>query len=351
MNTMTFAEAINNALSSAMKKDNDMIVFGLGVPDPKAIFGTTKGLQETFGSKRVFDIPCSENAMTGIAIGASLNNVRSVSIHQRFDFFFLAFDQLINNAAKWHYMFGGGLNAPITIRLIIGRGFGQGPTHSQAFQSLLAHVPGLKIIAPTTPKDAKGLLLASIFDPNPVIFLEHRWLHNTKEEVDEEYFETPLNKAKVIKKGSDITIVAYSLMSLEAMKASSVLEKSGISVEIIDLISISPLDMDTIYSSIKKTNRLLALDISHKSFSVASEVISKVTQNYFSSLKVAPKIIAMPDIPSPTSYGLTKDYYKDANDIIVASFDLVNKNFNSSLLISSDNKHHDVPGDWFNGPF
>ena len=347
---MTFAQAINNALLLSMKKDDNMLVFGLGVPDPKTIFGTTQGLQETFGEKRVFDIPCSENAMMGVAIGAGLNNVRSVFVHQRFDFFILAFDQLINNGAKWHYMFGGGLSVPVTIRLIIGRGFGQGPTHSQSLQSLLAHIPGLKIIAPTTPKDAKGLLIASIFDPNPVVFLEHRWLFNTEEEVSNDYFEVSLDKAKIMREGNNITIVAYSLMSMEAMKSSSILAKYDIDVEIIDLISIAPLDLDTIYASIKKTKHLIVLDLSHESFSVASEVVSKVSQNCFSYLKVAPMIVGLEDIPSPTSYGLSKTYYKNANDIISASFKILNKEIDSSSFIETKG-HHDIPGDWFKGPF
>ena len=152
-----FAAAINDALHQAMEIDSSVICYGLGVTDPKAVFGTTQKLEERFGSERVFDMPTSENAMTGVAIGAALNGIKSVVTHQRVDFFLLAMDQIVNSAAKWHYMFGGQNTIPITIRLIIGRGWGQGPTHSQNLQAWFAHIPGLKVVMPTTPKDAKGL--------------------------------------------------------------------------------------------------------------------------------------------------------------------------------------------------
>ena len=172
-----FASAINDALSVAMTSDKNIICYGLGVTDPKGVFGTTLGLEKKFGNDRVFDVPTSENALTGIGIGASLHNTKSIMTHQRLDFFLLAMDQLVNNAAKWYYMYGGKKSVPITIRLIIGRGWGQGPTHSQNLQSWFAHIPGLKVVIPTNPYDAKGMLLSAIRDPNPVIFLEHRWFH------------------------------------------------------------------------------------------------------------------------------------------------------------------------------
>ena len=179
-NNKTFAAAINDALQISMKKDKKILCYGLGVTDPKGIFGTTLNLEKKFGSERVFDIPTSENAITGVAIGAALNGIKSVVTHQRLDFFLLAMDQLVNSAAKWYYMFGSRRSVPITIRLIMGRGWGQGPTHSQNLQSWFNHMPGLKVVMPSFAEDAKGLLISSIFDPNPVIFLEHRWLHSTK---------------------------------------------------------------------------------------------------------------------------------------------------------------------------
>ena len=191
---LTFANAIHEAMHQAMARDDSVIAYGLGINDPKAIFGTTAGLEQRFGKERVFDMPTSENAMTGVAIGAALNGIRPIMVHQRLDFFLLAMDQLVNSAAKWHFMFGGERGIPITIRLILGRGWGQGPTHSQSLQAWFAHIPGLKVVMPTSAEDAKGLLLSSIFDDNPVLFLEHRWLHNTIGVVPEFGYITPIGK-------------------------------------------------------------------------------------------------------------------------------------------------------------
>ena len=207
---ITFSQAINEALVLSMKKDKNLICYGLGVSDVKNVFNTTRNLKNLFGKKRVFDVPCSENALTGISVGAALAGVRSVVTHQRLDFFLLALDQLVNSAAKWYYMFGSQISVPITIRLIIGKGWGQGPTHSQNLQSWFNHIPGLKIVMPSTPEDAKGLLISSILDPNPVIFLEHRWLHNITSKVQREYYVTPIGKAKILKRGKDITIISLN---------------------------------------------------------------------------------------------------------------------------------------------
>ena len=241
-----------------MELDPKVLCYGLGVDDPKHIFGTTYGLKERFGGDRVFDMPTSENAMTGVAIGAGLAGYRSIMVHQRLDFFLLAMDQLVNSAAKWHYMFGGQNSVPIVIRLIIGRGWGQGPTHSQSLQSWFAHIPGLKVVMPSSPRDAKGLLLSSIFDEDPVIFLEHRWLHNQEEsEIPIGDFRVPLGKANVFQEGSDITVVGMSYMNTEALIASKYLTKQGISCELLDLRSINPIDWITIIESVKKTKRLM----------------------------------------------------------------------------------------------
>ena len=199
-------KAINQAIDIAMRIDKKMICYGLGTTDPKAIFGTTKNLEKKFGSRRVFDMPTSENAMTGVSIGAALGGIRSIVSHQRLDFFLLAMDQLVNSAAKWFYTFG--YPVPITIRLIIGRGWGQGPTHSQNLQAWFAHIPGLKVVMPSNPYDAKGLLLTSIFDPNPVVFLEHRWLHNSLGFFRNSDFRIPIGKAKIVKSGNSL-ICAY----------------------------------------------------------------------------------------------------------------------------------------------
>ena len=216
---LKFYEAIREATDQKMAQDPNIYLMGLGVPDPKGIFGTTSGLAEKYGPNRVMDMPTSENAMTGIAIGSAILGMRPIMTHQRVDFFILALDQLINNAAKWHYMFGGQMKVPLVIRLIIGRGWGQGPQHSQSLHSFFAHVPGLKVVMPSTPQDAKGLLISAIEDDNPVVYLEHRWLHNTFGEVSPDPTPIPIGKAKIVRPGTDITIVAASHMVLEALAA------------------------------------------------------------------------------------------------------------------------------------
>ena len=242
MMAMTFAEAIRDALSIALTSDPHVICYGLGVDDPKGVFGTTLGLQDLHGEDRVFDMPTSENAMTGIGVGAALDGMLPVLTHQRLDFFLLAMDQLVNSAAKWHYMFGGKASVPITIRLIVGRGWGQGPTHAQSLQSWFAHIPGLKVVMPTFADDAKGLLLSSIFDPDPVVFLEHRWLHNLSGEVPVGDHRTAIGKARLVARGGDVTVVGLSYMTVEALHAIDVLRTVGIECDLIDLRSVRPID-------------------------------------------------------------------------------------------------------------
>ena len=351
MTQINFATAINKALHQAMEIDPAVICYGLGVTDPKAVFGTTANLEQRFGSDRVFDMPTSENAMTGIAIGAALNGIKSVVTHQRLDFFLLAMDQLVNGAAKWHYMFGGQNSIPITIRLIIGRGWGQGPTHSQNLHAWFAHIPGLKVVMPTMPEDAKRLLLASIFDPNPVIFLEHRWLHNTIGEVPEGDERVPLGRARIARAGTDITIVSMSYMTVEALHAAEFLKEHGVSCEIIDLRIIKPLDWETVFASVSKTGRLLALDSGFTTGSVAGEIVARVAMELFSALKCAPARLAMPDVPEPTSPALTKGFYVRAADIAIKALEMMGKD---AAIVKTDlpeHVPHDVPGEWFKGPF
>lgn len=348
---LTFTAAINEAMHIAMAKDDKVLCYGLGADDPKNIFGTTTGLQEKFGKERVFDIPTSENAMTGVAVGLGLAGFRSVMSHQRLDFFLLAMDQLVNSAAKWHYMFGGQASVPIVIRLIMGRGWGQGPTHSQNLQSWFAHIPGLKVVSPTSAYDAKGLLLASIQDNNPVVFLEHRWLHNSMSVVPEGFYEIPIGKAKVVRSGIDISLVGMSYMIVEALRAADYLEKFNISCEVIDLRTIRPIDWETVFSSIRKTKRLVALDTSQPTCCVGSEIISSVSNELFSALKQTPQLIANPDNPEPTSFGLTKHYHPAAKDIALKVAAMLDMQIDVSVLANDQSFPHDVPGDWFIGPF
>ena len=353
MKKIYYYQAINDALVFSMKKNKNIICFGLGVTDPKAVFGTTKNLVNKFGADRVFDMPTSENAMTGVAIGCSLNGKIPVMVHQRLDFFLLAMDQLVNNAAKWYYMFGYQKNVPITIRLIIGRGWGQGPTHSQNLQSWFAHIPGLKVVMPSTPEDAKGLLISSIFDPNPVIFLEHRWLHNSlskKNKIQNKKIQ--IGKGKIVKFGKDITVISMSYLIAESKIASRYLkENHRIDCEILDLRSIKPLDWSLITRSFKKTGRIIALDTGFARSSIAADIVANLTIKFFNYFKSPPKIITMPDVPEPTSYALTKNFYIRSSDIVSDILDIFGKNDKELKKILREPSPHDIPGSWFNGPF
>jgi pyruvate dehydrogenase E1 component beta subunit len=346
---ITYSEAINKALFYSMEKDKNLICYGLGITDPKNIFSTTTGLEKRFGKKRIFDVPTSENALTGISIGAALNGTRSVVCHQRLDFFLLAMDQLVNSAAKWYYMFGSQISVPITIRLIIGRGWGQGPTHSQNLQAWFNHIPGLKIVMPTSPEDAYNLLIASIFDSNPVIFLEHRWLHESKGLVTQQIKKLNNFGCKKIRSGKDITILSMSYLTIEAIKAAEYLKKNfDIDVEVLDIRVIKPLDLKTILRSVAKTKRLILLDTGSETGSVANDIISKICGKFFKSLKIPPINLSMPNIPEPTSYELTKNFYLNAATIskkILNIFGIKKK-----IYLKSQNSH-DIPGDWFKGPF
>ena len=347
---INYAQAILEATEQCMEADPLVYIMGLGVTDPKGIFGTTLGLEKKFGSKRVLDMPVAENGMTGIAIGSALVGMRPILTHQRVDFMLLSLDQIINNAAKWHYMFGGKMSVPLVIRLLVGRGWGQGPQHSQSLQALFAHIPGLKVVMPTTPYDAKGLLAAAIEDNNPVIFIEHRWLHNIIGDVPQEIYRVPLGKAQKLRTGKDLSIVSLSYMTIEALHVLDVLEKQRVSCDLIDLRSVKPIDWKSIVKSVRKTGRLLVLDTSAGFCSVASEIIAYISMNCFSDLKQAPKKLTLPDCPTPTSTGLTKAFYAQARDIA----NLIGKMLGKNLGVDFEKQRkfpHDVPGDWFKGPF
>lgn len=348
---ITFAQAINEALQLALERDDRVILFGLGVDDPKRIFGTTAGLKEQFGPERVFDMPVSENAMTGIAVGAALNGVRPVMTHQRLDFFLLAMDQLVNNAAKWHAMFGGRRSVPLTIRLIAGRGWGQGPQHSQNLHAWFAHIPGLKVVLPATPHDAKGLLLAAIHDDNPVIYIDHRWLHNTQGVVPAGDYRVPLGTANVLKPGRDLSIVSLSYMTIEALHALEVLERQGIHCELVDLRCVNPIDWETIFASVGRTGGLLVLDTATETLSVAGEIVARVAMELFGSLKIPPRRIALPDAPTPTSYALTRAFYPGAEEIARTVGLMLGVEVDLDGMSARRPAHHDIPGDWFKGPF
>lgn len=348
---LKYCEAILEATDLSLERDSSVYLMGLGVPDPKGIFGTTAGLQEKYGSHRVFDIPISENGLTGVAIGSAITGKRPVLTHQRLDFALLAIEQMVNQAAKWHYMFGGQASVPIVFRMMIGRGWGQGPQHSQALHAWFAHIPGLKVVMPATPYDAKGMLLSSIEDNNPIIFLEHRWLHNIPGPVPEGYYTVPLGPIRIAREGADITILANSIMTLEALRAAEILEKQGIHAEVLDLRTIAPLDREGIKNSVRKTGRLIVADIGHHSFGIGGEIISSLIEEDVSIFKTSPSRISLPDFPTPTSHALAKDYYPRYPHLVVAA--LKQFGITSSLKeFETDNLNpSDIPDSSFTGPF
>ena len=347
MKKIPMASIINNTIKKAMVDSEKVMCFGLGVTDPKGVFGTTLNLEKKFGKQRVFDVPASENALTGFAIGASLNSKIPILTHQRLDFALLSLDQLINGAAKWLYMFGGQFNIPITIRMIIGRGWGQGPTHSQNLHSIFSHIPVLKVVTTSVPDDAADLLYSSIFDPNPVIFLEHRWLHNSLGKFPKKLKKNVIGKCKILKKGKDITLIGLSYMTIECLEAAKLLKSFNINAEVIDLRTISPLDEKTIIKSVSKTKRAIITDTSN-SFCGISSTISNIIYQNINNLKNKLDIISLPFCPEPTSLKLVESFYNDRYTIV----NRVLKMFNIKKTIQlKKSSKPDVPGDWFEGPF
>ena len=351
MKKIKFHQAINKALEYCLKKDKKMILYGLGVSDPKEIFETTINLQKKFGAHRVFDIPNSENALTGMGIGYGMMGGRVVMTHQRLDFSLLSLDQLINNAAKLFYTSDGKFSVPITIRLIIGRGWGQGPNHSQALQSLFAHIPGLKVVSPSDPNNAYNLLISSIFDNNPTIFIEHRWLHNQEGKVSTNNYKKKIKSLEKISSGKELTIISNSIMTIEAIKANNILKKNNIKCDIINLLSLNPLDLKPIIKSVKKTGRLIILDIDHGYISIASEIISSLTSVDNKIFKNKPVKIAMPNYPTPTGTSLTKNFYPNFIDIIKASEKILKKKITIPKANLDEIEIHDIPYTNYTGPF
>jgi len=260
-------------------------------------------------------------------------------------------EQIVNQAANWHYMFGGQVSIPLVIRLIIGRGWGQGPQHSQSLQAWFAHVPGLKVVMPTTAYDAKGLLIASIEENTPVIFIEHRWLHNISSYVPEGHYRVPLGKARVVREGRDLTIAAISHMTLEALRAAELLAESGISAEVLDIRTLRPLDDALLLQSVRKTGNLLATDTGWTTMGFSAEIIARVAESSFHFLKNAPVRVALPDCPTPTSPALANHYYPRAVHLVAAARRMLGLAVEKSLFHEVASVPLDVPDKSFTGPF
>lgn len=313
---LSYGEATREALDQALAQDERVFVMGQGVDDPGGMFGATLNLHKKYGRDRVFDAPLSENALTGVAIGAALAGMRPVYCHNRPDFLLLAMDQIVNHASKWSYMFGGHVKVPLVIWTVIGRGWGSAAQHSQALQGLFMHVPGLRLVMPSTPYDAKGLLITSIADDNPVIIVEHRWLFKHTGYVPKKLYSIPFGRGVIKRSGRDITIVAISHMVIEALRAAEELQAQGIDAEVVDLRTLKPLDGEIIISSVKKTGRLIIADTGWKTGGIGAEIAALVAEKGFEYLKAPIRRVACPDVPTPASYVLEEAYYKGSKDII-----------------------------------
>jgi pyruvate dehydrogenase E1 component beta subunit len=310
-----YAKAINEALTQAMDADPSVIVLGQGVDDPNAMFGGTKGLKERFGRARVFDTPLSEEGMMGVSTGAAMNGLRPVFMHNRPDFVLLAFNQLVTHAAKFHFMDNGTTTVPLVVWAAIGRGWGSGAQHSQSIHGMLLSVPGLKIVMPSTPYDAKGLMISAILDNNPVLIFEHRWLMKKEGIVPEAPYRVPIGKGIYRRRGSDLTVAGVSHTLELASQAATRLAAEGIEVEVIDLRTVKPLDEEIILESVRHTGRLLVVDTAWEKGGLCAEVGCVAAEKGFHDLRVPVRRIGFPDVPMPAGFTLEQFFYPSVDRI------------------------------------
>ncbi len=320
---LSYSLAINEALHQMMAADESLFLIGQGVKSPWYVGNTAQGLLEAFGEGRVIDTPVSENSITGAAVGAAIAGMHPVVIHPRMDFMFYAMDPIINEAANWFYMNGGRASVPVVFWAIINRGGEQAAQHSQALHATFAHIPGLKVVMPSDAYDAKGLMIAAIKDPNPVVFVDDRWLYGREEAVPEEIYEVPIGKGAIKKAGADLTLVASSFMVQEASKAAQELAREKIEVELINLRTVKPLDQELILESVKKTGKLLIADGGWKTCGLAAEIAAMVGETIFGHLKAPIKRVTLQDCPAPASATLEQAYYPTAETIAQAVRELI----------------------------
>ena len=310
---LSYGEALREATEQEMRRDASVILFGQGVDDHRGTVGTTLGLAEQFGPQRVFDTPLSEDAMTGVGIGAAMAGLRPIHVHIRQDFLLLCMNQLVNMAAKAHYMYGGSVSVPLVVRSMIGKSWGQGAQHSQALHALFMHVPGLKVVAPSTPYDAKGCLVESIRDNNPVIFVEHRLLHSQVGHVPEELYSVPLGRARVLAPGSDVTLIGVSHMAVECLRARAYLQQRGISAEVIDPVSLVPLDMATLRASASRTGAVVVVDNAWTTCGASAEIVAQLVEGN----NAPPRVwrLGFAPTPCPTTRPLEDLFYPNGRSI------------------------------------
>lgn len=317
MNEYSYMEALRLALREEMLRDSDVFVMGEDIGVYGGAFGVTQGLLDEFGKDRVIDTPISEGGFTGVAVGAALAGARPVVEIMFMDFVALILDQLLNQASKLRYVLGPQARCPLVIRVASGAGRCYGPTHSQTMESWLSHVPGLKVVAPSTPADADGLLRAAIRDDNPVVFIEHKLLYGERGPLSSPADDRmKIGEARVAQEGDDITVVAWSWMLAEAERAAAELEEQDISVDLVDLRSLSPIDDDTIVDSVKHTGRLLIIEEGYRTSGMSGEIAMRVFEQAFDYLEAPPSRLTTPDIPIPASPALEKAAIPNAESIV-----------------------------------
>jgi pyruvate dehydrogenase E1 component beta subunit len=323
---LRYVDALCEGVAQEMERDPRVFLFGLDVDDHKAIQGSTRGLQQRFGTERVFNTPLSEDAMTGVAIGAAMAGLRPIHVHIRMDFLMLCMNQLVNMASKAHYMYGGSVSVPMVVRSMIGKSWGQGAQHSQGLHSLFMHIPGLKVVAPSNAHDAKGCMISAIQDDNPVIFVEHRLLYFSEAYVPETAFTVKPGRSRVITRGDDITVVGVSNMVLECLRSQELLAEQGIHAEVIDPIWLSPLDADPIVASAERTGRLLIVDNAWLSCGASAEIAARVAERAGRTVQIARMGFAPTSCPpSPT---LEHRFYPNPVTIAVKIHEMVRPGVN-----------------------
>jgi len=320
---LRYVDALREAVDQEMERDSQVFLFGLDVDDHKAIQGSTRGLLEKFGPQRVFNTPLSEDAMTGVAIGAAMAGMRPIHVHIRMDFLMLCMNQLVNMAAKAHYMYGGAVRVPMVVRSMIGKSWGQGAQHSQGLHAMFMHVPGLKVIAPSNAYDAKGCMIAAIRDDNPVIFVEHRLLYPLEAYVPEEPYTVQLGRARTCTRGDDITIVGISNMLVECLRAQELLLDAGIHAEVIDPISLVPLDTETIVNSAARTGRLLVVDNAWTNCGASAEILARVAEFANGRQMIQMSRMGFAPTTCPPSPPLEHEYYPNPAKIAAKAYAMV----------------------------
>ena len=324
MRLLSYAQAIREAHAQLLENDPRVFVFGQGLYSPWYAGSSLLDIDIDYGRDRVIDSPVSENATTGAAIGAAIVGMRPIVFHPRMDFMLLAVDPIVNQAANWSYLFAGKINVPIVIRAVINRGGEQGAQHSQALQAMFMHIPGLKVVMPSTPYDAKGLLIAAVNDGNPVIYIDDRWLYEETGHVPEEMYQVPIGSAQVMRKGEDISIVATSHMVSHAMTAAGKLETQGVHAEVVNLRSIKPWDQETVLASVRKTGRIVIADAAWATGGIAAEIGMVISSILFSELKSPVQRVTLPDAPAPIATAHEEMYYPDANSIVRSVKNILN---------------------------